>query len=93
MKYVGRTKDPDRRAKEHSKHPVKSNYKMTVVDTGLTLPQAKVAEQSIISTYTLKYLDNARREIAVGNLDKFRSNMGAVIEIFASIPQNELMGR
>ena len=92
VKYVGRTNNPARRAREHknSKSP-KSGYEMTVVATGLTVPEAQKAEQALISAYTLKYLDNARREIAVGNLQKFKKNIISVVELFRGLTEDELM--
>ena len=47
-------------------------------------------EQATISAFTLDYLDNARREIARGKVAGFRSNMGAVVSIFGSVPEDEL---
>ncbi len=91
VKYVGRTNNPDRRKKEHNRNPQKKNYEMTVVMTGLTEQEAKIGEQILISAYTLAYLDNARREIAVGNLSAYESNISAVIQIFESIPEDAVM--
>ncbi|MGM9636901.1 MAG: RHS repeat-associated core domain-containing protein [Eubacteriales bacterium] len=96
VKYVGRTNDPARRRSEHDRHPIKSNYEMTVVATGLNIQEAKLMEQSLISAYTLDYLDNARREIAVGNLSAYESYIDAVIQIYGSVSEDELknlMGR
>ena len=70
VKYVGRTNDPGRREQEHKHdpvHPWREDYVMTVVKSGLTLEQAIAWEQVTISAYTLRYLENARREIAVKN--------------------------
>ena len=91
VKYVGRTNNPTRREKEHKKNPAKAKYKMKIVATGLNKPEAKIMEQTLISAYTLDYLDNARREIAVGNLAGYKDNMDAVIKIFGSITEDELM--
>lgn len=58
--------------------------------------KAKVTEQVLISAYTLKYLDNARREISVGNLSGYSNNISAVIQIFEGVTEDELknlMGR
>ena len=93
VKYVGRSSDPDRRKKQHDAdplHPERKDYKMTVVMTGLSVRGAKVAEQLLISAYTISYLDNARREIAVGNLSGYKGDMKAIIQIFESIPEDEL---
>ena len=91
VKYVGRTNDPERRMKEHKKHPLKAGYEMTVVSTGLSIEEAKVTEQTLISTYTLDYLDNARREIAAKNLPAYNSYMGSVLQIVAGIHAEALM--
>ena len=52
-----------RRMSEHKRdplHPERIGYTMVVVATGLSTKEAKVAEQVLISAYTLSYLDNAR---------------------------------
>ena len=64
---------------------------MIVVATGLSVREARIAEQSIISAYTLNYLDNARREIAVSNLTGYYDNMEAVIQIWGSVTEDELI--
>lgn len=69
-------------------------YKMwdyTVITSGLTKREAMITEQLLISTYTLEYLTNARREIAVKNLEGYRENMDACIELFVSSNVDELM--
>ena len=94
VRYVGRTNDPGRRAAEHKrdpKHPERQNYTMKVIATGLNIPQAKITEQALISAYTLSYLDNARREIAIGNLAGYYDSLDAVIQIFAGATEDELM--
>lgn len=58
---------------------------------GLNIPAAKAAKQVMISALTLSYLENARRKIRHGSIDGFKSNMGAVVSIFESIPEDELM--
>ena len=93
VKYVGRTNDPNRRLYEHQHdplHPWRNNYTMTVVVTGLTKEKAIVWEQTFISAYTLTYLENARREIAVKNVGKYQSYMGAVAEIITGLPVGEI---
>jgi len=94
VRYVGRTNDPARREYQHkhdSRHPERQDYNMKVVATGLSVPEAKIAEQTLISAYTLSYLDNARREIAVGNLPGYSNNIGAIIQIFESTTEDEIM--
>ena len=94
VRYVGRTNDPIRRNYEHkhdSKHLERKNYTMKVVATNLSVLEAKATEQVIISAYTLSYLDNARREIAVGNIGKYKDYMEAIVEIFGSAAEDELM--
>ena len=53
--------------------------------------EAKVAEQVLISAYTLSYLDNARREIAVGNLPGYWDYMSSIAQIIGSVTEDELM--
>ena len=50
-----------------------------------------VAKQALISTYTLNYLVNARREIAVRNIGKFQDYMGSIAEIYEGIIEDELL--
>ena len=94
VKYVGRTNNPGRRALEHRndpKHPERENYNMLVLVSGLTREQAMLLEQILISTYTLDYLDNARREIAVGNIGKYHDYMAAVSELIHGATEADLM--
>ena len=93
VKYVGRTNDPIRRLHEHQNdpaHPWRQNYTMTVLHTGLTKDEAMLWEQIFISTYTLGYLENARREIAAKNVGKYQNYMGAATEIITGLPASEL---
>ena len=95
-KYVGRTNNPARRANEHKKTPGKSDLKMVQVASGLTKIEARAMEQIVISAYTLDYLVNARREIAIGNVNGFAGKTGNVISIFGGTVEDEflnLMGR
>ena len=91
VKYVGRTNNPTRRRHEHLRNPSKAGYVMHVVFTELTLDEAKVYEQALISAYTLEYLDNARREIAVGNLHGYRKSICAVAQLFDGVVEDELL--
>ena len=63
-----------------------------VVITGLTKSEAMVAEQVLISAYTLKYLDNARREIAAKNVDNYLQYTAAVAELLACGAEETLIG-
>ena len=63
---------------------------MIVVATGLSIEEAKVTEQVLISAYTLSYLDNARREIAVGNLNNYTNYLSAVTQIINGVTEDEL---
>ena len=93
VKYVGRTNDPIRRLYEHkhdSAHHWRQKYIMTVVATGLTKDEAMVFEQMLISAYTVGYLENARREIAVKNVGKSRACMDATTEIITGLPVAEI---
>ena len=64
---------------------------MTVVATGLSTRGAKVAEQTIISAYTLDKLDNMRREIAAGKIPNFKEELGDVITLYGSLTEDELL--
>ena len=94
VKYVGRTNDPTRRASEHKNdlgHPWRSNYEMTVLLTGLTMEEARIYEQIIISAYTRDYLENARREISVANVSKFTKYVFAATEILTGLPAEDIL--
>ena len=93
VKYVGRTNDPERREQEHKNdplHPQRKKYRMVVLVTALTKEQAMIWEQLIISAYTVAYLENARREIAVKNVPKYLSYVNAITEIYTGIPGSEI---
>ena len=84
VRYVGITNDVGRRKYEHEhdpRHPWRANYKMFVVATGLSREAARTGEQVLISAYTLNALENARREIAVGNVPKFSHHLSTVAEL------------
>ena len=94
VKYAGRTNNPVRREWEHKndpKHPERKNYQMLVLASGLTKEQAMLLEQILISSYSLSYLENARREIAVGNVSKYQSYMTAVSELIHGATETDLM--
>ena len=94
VKYVGRTNDPARRMTEHKhdpKHPERQNYEMQVLLSGLTLREAMLFEQVLISAFTLDHLDNARREIAVGNINSYQQHLAAVMEIFVGCTEDGLL--
>ena len=92
VRYVGRTNDPARRQREHAKDPNKQELDaLEVVITGLTVDEARLFEQLLISTYTLNNLDNARREISAGKLGKFSQNIGNVISIFEGAIESEYL--
>ena len=89
--YVGRTNDPDRRQREHDRDPRKQNfYPLTVVQTGLTIEQARVYEQALISAFTLNNLRNARREISRRNLAGFADYMENVASLMEGVVAEEL---
>lgn len=93
VKYVGRTNDPVRRLREHNHdllHPERKYYTMTVLVSGLTKREAMLYEQIFISAYTLDYLENARREIAVGNLPAYESYLGAAASILGGVTEEVL---
>lgn len=84
VQYVGRSNDPDRRLAEHRRDPKhnRKNYDMKVVISGLTESEAKLFEQFLISVYTRDYLENARREIAVGNIHAYDAYIDSIQNIF-----------
>jgi len=93
VKYVGRTNDPKRREIEHRndpKHPWRENYTMRVLVTGLSKEKAITWEQTLISAFTLGYLENARREIAIKNTGKFEIYLSAVSEIITGVPADHI---
>ena len=53
-KYVGRTNNPERRAKEHKRSSDKSNLEMVKIASGLTKVEARAMEQIVISAYTFR---------------------------------------
>ena len=59
VKYVGRTNQPSRRFYEHQndpRHPERKEYQMKVLIAGLTIKEAALMEQVLISAYSLDYL-------------------------------------
>ncbi len=48
-------------------------------------------EQALISAYTLKNLDNNRREIATGKLGSFSGNMSYFVKLPGSYSESELL--
>ena len=92
IKYVGRTNNPQRRNQEHRRDIRKNGLEdLEVVFTGLTKKEAIVVEQSLISAYALENLQNARREIAAGNVYKFTEYVGNVIQLFSGVTESELL--
>ncbi len=90
--YVGRTNNPARRQYEHDRDPKKKNLEpLEVKFTGLTIVEARVMEQVLISAYTLESLENARREIAVGNVKGFAGKINNIISIFGGAVEDELL--
>ena len=65
--------------------------RLEVKATGLSRYQARIIEQSLISTYTLENLDNARREIAVGNVDKARGHFENIIHIYGGAAESDIL--
>lgn len=83
--YVGRTKRPWRRKKEHEIDPSKSTnkvpWKMYIVKDKLNLKESKALENALICVYTIDALANARHEIAVKNFDGFEKEFGRAASI------------
>ena len=57
----------------------------------LYVQEARVMEQALISAYTLKNLDNNRREIATGKLGSFSGNMSYFVKLPGSYSESELL--
>ena len=92
VKYVGRTNCPERRQREHDRDLRKSNLlPLEVKFSGLTKSEARVMEQVLISAYSLDYLSNARREIAVGKVGGFTGEIGNIVKIFGGVAEDELL--
>ena len=92
VQYVGRTNNPQRRQYEHSHDPSKANLQpLEVKYTGLSVQEARIMEQALISAYTLKNLSNARREIAVSKLGSFSGNMSYFVKLPGSYSESELL--
>ena len=97
VEYVGRTNDPVRRQYEHSRDPSKSHLQpLEVKFTNLTVDEARVVEQLLISTYTLDNLLNARREISQKKIGSFTNSIHNTVKLFENLAEDEalnLMGR
>lgn len=95
--YIGRTNDPARRQKEHDKDVKKQHLEpLEVKITGLTVKQARLTEQILISAYAIDKLDNARREISIGKVNKYVDCLYDIINIFGGYAESEylsLLGR
>ena len=86
------TNNPDRRQKEHERDPRKAHLKpLEVKFTGLTKPEARIAEQILISAYGLENLVNARREIALGKVSGAAQYMKNTIKLFNNLAEDELL--
>ena len=93
VRYVGRSKDPTRREKQHQNdplHPQRKTYKMEVVVSNLNKKEARAFEQMLISAYMSKHIENSRREIAKGNVDNFKDEAGKAKEIFNGYLEDEI---
>ncbi len=60
-----------------------------MIMSGLSKGEARGVEQVMISAYTLDALDNARREIAFGNIAGAGREGARAARILASYPENE----
>ena len=78
--YVGITNNPARRLAEHG-NTEKAGWPMTVIMTGLTRLEARILEQLIICTYTIKSLENLRYEISKGNYGKATNELKQIASL------------
>ena len=89
--YVGRTNDLDRRAKEHERDSSKVCLgKPIAVVTGLTIGEARIVEQLLISAYTLEALENHRREIGVNKLSSVNIT-DYIISLEMGVAESEML--
>ena len=75
--YIGITNDPIRREKEHQRKRGK-DIRLTVLKTGLTKNQARVAEAASITACTLQCLQNSIRSISPAKLYRYEDVMKTV---------------
>ena len=94
--YVGRTNDISRRKKEHRNDPSKGNLDPPmVIMTGLTVDEARVVEQLLISTYVMGKLGgdllNTRREISIRNLKKYIKDFHILVGLVEGYNESEIL--
>lgn len=94
--YVGRTNDPARRAEEHGRDHRKDNLSPPkVIFTGLSIADARVVEQLLISALVMGKLGgnllNARREISIRNLVKFKQDLDIVKDLIEGYTESEIL--
>jgi len=85
VRYVGRTNNVARRERAHQRplSPTR-HYSMVIVKTELSRESARAWEQMLIGSFTLSALDNARNEIAAGNIIGFSSELDRAFGIASS---------
>ena len=91
--YVGRSIDPARRFEEHKrdlKKQIAGLKDYRVIFTGLTINQARLCEQVLISAYSIECLENARREIAQLKVGSFASEMNRLAQLQSAFSEDEI---
>ena len=82
--------DPERRAGEHRRSKDKKDLEMVVVKTGLSKEKARLLEHTIIYSYGLDRLLNARNEIGINKLGSFIDGYGNTISLYFGLAVDEL---
>jgi RHS repeat-associated protein len=93
IKYVGRTCNPKARGAAHKRNPKKEGYDFKPVIINLNKTGARLAEQALISSFTLQKLDNRIRGISRKKLNeydkymkKYDVDLGSILK---GLPENE----
>ena len=82
--YVGITKNYKARKAAHKKKYPPKNYTMMPIATGLTRKEARAMEQTIITAYTLKYLNNSINSISKKRWGNFQVEFNRVASLMQS---------
>ncbi|MCR4651016.1 MAG: DNRLRE domain-containing protein [Lachnospiraceae bacterium] len=93
VKYIGRTVNYKARMIAHGLHPVKGQYRMLMVKTGLTYEQARGLEHILIMDYGKDKLDNLIYGISTKNNNKLiymKAGRDAV-EMIGNYIENEIL--
>ena len=86
--YVGMTGNFSKRRYQHqlkpnAKYPV-NTFNMIILATGLTKNQARIMEQTLLTSFSLVNLNNLINSIARGKWNSFRDDFSAVLGMIQS---------